>query len=91
MVDQIGSVAVSAVSIQPKYVFGLRSNVKGNIHFSLKEEVIYPVAGVIAIHNFTSHKQKFLRLVENHVPKIMTISPNRKMLAIAEWNDKTEK
>lgn len=91
MGDQIGAVAVSSVSIQPKYVYGLRSNVTGNIHFSLKGEVIYPVAGVIAIHNFTTQKQKFLRLVEHHVPNILTISPNRKMLAIAEWNDKTEK
>lgn len=91
MGDQIGSVAVSSVSIQPKYVYGLRSNVIGNIHFSLKGEVIYPVAGVIAIHNYTTQKQKFLRLVEHHVPKIITISPNRKILAIAEWNDKTKK
>lgn len=91
MGDQTGSVAVSSVSIQPKYVFGLRSNVVGNIHFSLKGEVIYPVAGVIAIHDYTTNKQKFLRLIEHHVPKIITISPNRKMLAIAEWNENTEK
>lgn len=91
MDEQIGSVVVSSVSIQPKYVFGLRSNVTGNIHFTAKGEVIYPVAGVIAIHDFNTNKQKFLRLIEHHIPKIITISPNRKMLAIAEWNEKTEK
>lgn len=91
MDEQIGSVVVSSVSIQPKYVFGLRSNVTGNIHFTPKGEVIYPVAGVIAIHDFSTNKQKFLRLIEHHVPKIITISPNRKMLAIAEWNEKSEK
>lgn len=79
----IGAEAVSSVSIQPKYVFGLRSNVVGNIHYSLKEEVIYPVAGVIAIHNYKTNKQKFLRLVEHHVPRIISMSPNRKMIAIA--------
>lgn len=91
MGEQIGSGLVSSVSIQPKYVYGLRSNVTGNIHFTPKGEVIYPVAGVIAIHDFNTHKQMFLRLIEHHIPKIITISPNRKMLAIAEWNDKTEK
>lgn len=91
MSDPIGAVTVSSVSIQPKFVYGLRSNVVGNIHFTLKGEVIYPVAGVIAIHNYTTQKQKFLRLVEHHVPQIIAISPNRKILAIAEWNEKTER
>lgn len=79
--------SVSVVSIQPKYVYGLRKDIKGNIHFMENQEVIYPVAGVIAIHDFKQSKQTFLRLTENHVPTVIAISPNRKLLAIAEWND----
>lgn len=77
--------AVSPVSLQPKFVFGLRSDIKGNIHFLENEEVVYPVAGVIAIHDYKRHKQTFLRLSENSVPTVIVISPNRQTLAIAEW------
>lgn len=75
------------ITIQPKLVYGLRSDIKGNIHFLENQEVIYPVAGVIAIHDFKLHKQTFLRLAVNHVPKVIAISPNRKLLAISEWNE----
>lgn len=74
------------VAVQPKFVYGLRSDIKGNIHFLDNQDVIYPVAGVIAIHDFKVHKQTFLRLAENHVPTVIAISPNRKLLAISEWN-----
>lgn len=79
------------VTIIPKVVFGLRTDIKGNIHFTSKGEVIYPVSGVIAIHDYENKKQKFLRLAEKMCPTIISMSPNRKMLAIAERNDVTEK
>lgn len=50
------------ISVQPKFVYGLRSDIKGNIHFLDNQDVIYPVAGVIAIHDFKTQKQTFLRL-----------------------------
>lgn len=74
------------IAIQPKFVYGLRSDIKGNIHFLENQEVVYPVAGVIAIHDYKIHKQTFLRLAENHTPTVIVISPNRKLLAISEWN-----
>lgn len=49
------------ISIEPKNVFGLRTDILGNVHFTVKQEIIYPVAGVLAIHNFSTNKQKFLR------------------------------
>lgn len=58
-----GSSAKSApaISIQPRYVYGLQTNARGNIHFTLKQEVIYPVAGVLAFQDFVTNKQTFLR------------------------------
>lgn len=76
------------ITIQPKFVYGLRSDIKGNIHFLENQEVIYPVAGVIAIHDFKLHKQTFIRLAEHHIPTVIAISPNRKLLAISEWNER---
>lgn len=79
--------SAAPITIQPKFVYGLRSDIKGCICFLENHEVIYPVAGVIAIHDFKLHKQKFLRLAENHIPTVIVISPNRKLLAISEWNN----
>lgn len=74
------------IAIQPKFVYGLRTDIKGNIHFTENQEVIYPVAGVIAIHDYKIQKQTFLRLAENQTPTVIAISPNRKLLAISEWS-----
>lgn len=86
MEEQSNLVTIS--TIQPKYVFGLRNDVKGNIHFTTKQEVIYPVAGVLTIHDYTLNKQKFLRIGEHINLEVITISPNRKLLAVAERNDR---
>lgn len=82
--------AICPVSIQPKFVYGLRSDIKGNVHFLENQEVVYPVAGVIAIHDFERNKQTFLRLSESSLPTVIAISPNRKMLAISEWIESTK-
>lgn len=76
-----------AINIQPRNVFGLRSDILGNINFTNKQEVIYPVAGVLAIHDYRSGKQKFLRFAERSRPKIISLSPNKKLLAVGECLD----
>lgn len=91
IMDDESSSSAKPVSILPNVVFGLRTDIKGNIHFTAKNEVIYPVSGVIAIHDYVNKKQKFLRLAEKMCPTIISMSPNRKMLAISEWNEMTHK
>lgn len=81
----------SPLSIQPKFVFGLQLSIKGNVHFTAKNEVIYPVAGVIAIHDFESAKQKFLRLSDGHGIDIIAVSPNKKLLAVSVCEAKSNK
>lgn len=80
------TVASSPITIKPKFVYGLQSSVLGNIHFTDKDEIIYPVAGVIAVHDFTNRKQKFLRLTEHNEVRIVAMSPNRKLIALSQWN-----
>ncbi|XP_065072592.1 cilia- and flagella-associated protein 57 [Ochlerotatus camptorhynchus] len=72
------------ISIVPKNVFGLRTDILGNVHFTTKQEIIYPVAGVLAIHDFATNKQKFLRFPENYHPERIVVSPDRKYIAISE-------
>ncbi|XP_037045778.1 cilia- and flagella-associated protein 57 [Bradysia coprophila] len=72
------------VVIQPKNVFGIRSDVKGNVHFTVKQEVLYPVGALLAIHDYETDKQKFLRFNENSVPLVIAMSPNKKFIGVAE-------
>lgn len=55
------SVTTNAVGLRPKHIYGLRTDVLGNIHFNQQQEVIYPVEGVLAFHDFVENKQRFLR------------------------------
>lgn len=72
------------VSIAPKMVWGLRTDVVGNIHFDHHQSVIYPVAGVLAFQDVVTMKQQFLRFVEGSHPTTISISPNRRWIAVAE-------
>lgn len=64
--------------LQPKLLLGLRSGIKGNAQFISDEEIVYPVGGVLAIHNYNLRKQKFIKLPERggNVTSI-TVSPNK--------------
>ncbi|XP_073812366.1 testes of unusual size isoform X1 [Musca autumnalis] len=82
--SQVSQPSINTVGLRPKHIYGLRTNVVGNIHFNLQQEVIYPVEGVLAFHDFVENKQRFLRLPEDTIPLIIQISPHRKLLAILE-------
>lgn len=65
-------------SLQPKLILGLRTKVKGNAQFITEDDVVYPVGGVLAVHNFNLNRQKFIKLSErgNNVTSV-TVSPNK--------------
>ncbi|XP_014102441.2 cilia- and flagella-associated protein 57 [Bactrocera oleae] len=82
--NNAGDASATAVNIRPKNIYGLRTDVVGNIHFNLYQEVIYPVEGVLAFHDYVSNKQRFLRLPEGVYPEYIAMSVQRKLLAIIE-------
>lgn len=53
-----------AISLVPKRVFGLRTEVIGNIHFTTGQEIVYPAAGVMVVQDFITNKQKYLRYLQ---------------------------
>lgn len=83
-----GPSSLQTISIEPRNVFGIRADVKGNINFTTKDEVMYPVAGVLCIHDYNTGHQKILRFAEHSQPEIIVMSPNRKMFAVAEKHEK---
>lgn len=50
-----------ALGLQPKRLFGLRTDVAGNVQFKTGQEVVYPAAGVLVVQDFVTNKQKYLR------------------------------
>lgn len=72
------------ITLQPRNVFGMRADIRGNVHLTLQQEVIYPVAEVLSFHDYLTNKQRFLRFAEGSVAEIIVMSSNRKLLAVAE-------
>ncbi|XP_046388755.1 cilia- and flagella-associated protein 57 isoform X2 [Ischnura elegans] len=79
---------MSASAITPYFIFGLNSEIKGNVYFSKDSEVLYPVGAVIALHDFQTNRQKYLKLPDKRRPiNIICLSSNKKLLAVAEKGD----
>lgn len=52
------------ISVVPKRVFGLRTDVVGNVHFIGGNDIVYPAAGALIIQDFVTNKQKYMRWFE---------------------------
>eukprot|EP00927_Polykrikos_kofoidii_P044410 TRINITY_DN38389_c0_g1_i1.p1 TRINITY_DN38389_c0_g1~~TRINITY_DN38389_c0_g1_i1.p1 ORF type:complete len:1288 (+),score=271.17 TRINITY_DN38389_c0_g1_i1:192-4055(+) len=76
-----------AVSLAHRHVFGLRSNVKGNIHFTDQEtQILYP-AGHNTILYLTDQRVQsrvFPGTEGGEGITCLAVSPNRKLLAVCE-------
>ncbi|KAF5270192.1 hypothetical protein FQR65_LT05672 [Abscondita terminalis] len=75
--------------LQPRFMYGLRTDIKGNAWFIGDEEVLYPVGGILVVHNFTQKRQRFGRLPDRGRNVIrLLLSPNQKMLAVSERGER---
>lgn len=74
----------ASVVIRPRIIYGLRTDVIGNIQFNLNKEVMYPMEGVLAFHDYVTNKQRFLRFPEDTQPEIIVLSTHRKLMAVME-------
>lgn len=74
----------ASVVIRPRIIYGLRTDVMGNIQFNLNKEVMYPMEGVLTFHDFVTNKQRFLRFPEDTQPEIIVLSAHRKLMAVME-------
>lgn len=87
MTDQETDASTGAnanVVIRPRIIYGLRTDVIGNIQFNLNKEVMYPMEGVLAFHDYVTNKQRFLRFPEDTQPEIIVLSTHRKLMAVME-------
>lgn len=67
--------------LQPRLVYGLRTDIKGNVNFISDDEVLYPAGGLLVMHNFAQKRQRFARLPDKglNITRIV-VSPNQYVL-----------
>ncbi|XP_046661792.1 cilia- and flagella-associated protein 57 [Homalodisca vitripennis] len=75
--------------LQPRVFWGLTTSIKGNINFVTDLDVLYPAGGALIFHNYVQQTQAHIKLPEpQKVLNIIIVSPNKKIIAIAEEGDK---
>ena len=76
--------------LQPKFISGLKGDVKDNIFFLDDTQVVYPVGHNIVIYHLDEKTQKVFPCIEGTEGiTAMALSFNKKWLAVAEKCEKT--
>lgn len=64
--------------LKPSLFLGLDKNIRNNVHFLTDNEVVYPVGSVIAVHDFSVKRQKFIKLSDKGKNLThLAVSPNK--------------
>eukprot|EP00736_Rhodelphis_marinus_P001057 Rmarinus@m.11291 len=80
---------MSIAALLHRHAFGVKSNVKNNIHFAEETIVTYPAGHNVVLYNTEQKTQKFIPGTEKQEgATAMCISPNRKYVAVAERGEK---
>lgn len=68
----------SIAVLNPRFIYGLNTDVKGNVQHISDDEIIYPVGCLMAVHNMPQRRQKFIRLPDRGMNvNIIAVSPNK--------------
>jgi hypothetical protein len=73
-----------------RFVFGLKGDVKDNIHYLDEHNILYPAGSNTVIYNIESKTQRFIPITEKcEGITAMAVSSNKRNLAIGERGEKT--
>ena len=73
-----------------RHIFGLRGDVKDNVHYVDEAALVYPAGHNIVIHNLESKQQQFMPLpAESEGLLGLALTPNRRFLAVTERAEKS--
>ncbi|XP_039288105.1 cilia- and flagella-associated protein 57 isoform X2 [Nilaparvata lugens] len=89
-IELIPTVANDGVPVlEPHMFLGLNPTIKGNATYLTDHNIIYPAGGVLVIHDYVQQEQKYIKLPDaSKVISRIVISPNKKLVAVAEEGDK---
>ena len=75
--------------LMPKFMFGFKGDVNGNLHFLDHDTVIYPVGHNIAFYRIDDRTQRFIPGIEGSEGiTAMALSHSKKWLAVCEKGPK---
>nr|CAD7403161.1 unnamed protein product [Timema cristinae] len=75
--------------LTPRIIFGLKTNIKGTATFITDHEILYPVGGVLSLHNYTQKRQRYIKFPDKQKNiNIICVSANKKMAAVSEKGDR---
>ncbi|KAJ1512947.1 Cilia- and flagella-associated protein 57 [Coelomomyces lativittatus] len=76
---------MSIASVAHKYAFGLKSDVRGNLHWLDDTTVVYPCGANTILYQLETRTQRFLPMQEGfEAITSMALAPNKRYLAISE-------
>ena len=77
------------MSAQPKFLFGLKTNVRNNIHFLDDSRIIYPCGHNVVIYNQDDRSQICIPGIEGSEGiTALALSASKKFLAVCEKAEK---
>ena len=78
------------VSIQPSFLFGVRSGVKnGGIHFTSANTLLYPAGSGVGLVNVQNNKQEIVSLASKGSQiSALALNPSRNLLAFTEYGER---
>jgi len=82
---------MAAPPLAHRHLFGLKADVKNNVHYLEEGVILYPVGHTVVIHNLDTNVQKFITgsssSTQGGKPSVITalaVSPNKRYVAIGE-------
>ena len=78
--------------MSPRHTFGLKADVKDNVHYLDEQTVLYPAGHNVVIFNTEQKTQRFISGTEKTEGiTAIAVSPNKKYVAVAERAAEGEK
>jgi WD40 repeat protein len=76
---------MSIAAVAHKHAFGLKADVRGNVHWIDDTTVVYPCGANAVIYNSETKTQKFIPVQDaGQIITAMALSPSKRFIAIAE-------
>ena len=73
------------VSVNPRFIFGVKGYIKNNVHFLDDHRVTYPAGHNIIIYCFDDKSQTYIPGIEGSDGiTALTVSPSKRFLAVCE-------